>query len=86
MDSQQERELARQLRQGSAEAWRHLYEAYSHRVWRSVARLMGPKSADTADALLKPRLGWAGIGLAENTKHEKLGLGIVWTVVIFTNE
>jgi uncharacterized protein YkwD len=45
-----------------------------------------PEEVATADALLKPRLGWVGIGLAENTKHKKLGLGIVWTVVIFTNE
>lgn len=51
MDDQQEREIARGLREGKTEAWRTLYEAYSRRVWRWVARLMGTESADVADVV-----------------------------------
>ena len=51
MDEVQEREVARGLREGDAEAWRALYDAYAERVWRAVARLMGPGSADVADVV-----------------------------------
>lgn len=51
MDEQQEREVARGLRQGEADAWRALYDAYAERVWRAVARLMGADSADVADVV-----------------------------------
>src|SRR5580765_4811425 len=51
MDDQQERQVAQGLRQGKPDAWRALYEAYAERVWRSVARLMGPGSADVADVV-----------------------------------
>jgi len=51
MDLQQEREVARGLRQGRSEAWRTLYDAYAERVWQLVARLMGGESADVADAV-----------------------------------
>ncbi len=51
MDEQQEREVARGLRAGEAGAWRALYDAYAARVWRAVARLMGPESADVADVV-----------------------------------
>jgi RNA polymerase sigma-70 factor, ECF subfamily len=51
MDEQQERDVARGLRDGEAGAWRALYEAYAERVWRAVARLMGPESADVADVV-----------------------------------
>src|SRR6516225_3650790 len=51
MDEVQEREVARGLREGDAEAWRALYDAYAQRVWRAVARLMGPGSADVADVV-----------------------------------
>ena len=51
MDDQQQRELARGLRQGRVEAWQTLYEAYARRIWHSVARLMGPRSADVADVV-----------------------------------
>ncbi len=51
MDEQQERELARGLRQGEVMAWRALYDAFAERVWRTVARLMGPGSADVADVV-----------------------------------
>jgi RNA polymerase sigma-70 factor (ECF subfamily) len=51
MEEQQEREVARGLRLGNPDAWRALYDAYAERVWRSVARLMGPESADVADVV-----------------------------------
>jgi RNA polymerase sigma-70 factor (ECF subfamily) len=51
MDDQQQREVARGLRAGRSDAWRALYEAYAERVWRSVALVMGPGSADVADVV-----------------------------------
>ncbi len=51
MDEQQERAIARGLRDGSADAWRALYDAYAERVWCSVARLMPPASTDVADVV-----------------------------------
>ena len=52
MDDQQEREVARGLQEGRTEAWRTLYEAYCQRVWRSVARMMGPaEAADVSDVV-----------------------------------
>jgi RNA polymerase sigma-70 factor (ECF subfamily) len=51
MDEQHEREVARGLREGKADAWRALYDAYAERVWRGVARLMGQQSADVADVV-----------------------------------
>ena len=51
MDDVQEREVARGLREGNADAWRALYDAYAERVWSTVARLMGPNSADVADVV-----------------------------------
>jgi RNA polymerase sigma-70 factor (ECF subfamily) len=46
-----ERELAQGLRQGRADAWRTLYDAYSERVWRTVTRLLGGSSTDVADVV-----------------------------------
>jgi RNA polymerase sigma-70 factor (ECF subfamily) len=51
MDEAEQRDLAQGLREGKAEAWRTLYEAYAEPVWRSVARLLGPSSADVADVV-----------------------------------
>jgi len=51
MDDVQEREVARGLREGNADAWRALYDAYAERVWSAVARLMGANSADVADVV-----------------------------------
>jgi RNA polymerase sigma-70 factor (ECF subfamily) len=51
MDVQQERAIAQGLRDGKPEAWRALYDAYAERVWRCVARLLGPASADIADVV-----------------------------------
>jgi RNA polymerase sigma-70 factor (ECF subfamily) len=51
MDEHHEREVVRGLRGGDPDAWRTLYEAYASRVWRCVARLMGPAAADVADVV-----------------------------------
>ena len=51
MDEHQERDVARGLSAGDPDAWRALYDAYATRVWRSVARLMGPCAADVADVV-----------------------------------
>ena len=51
MDDQQEHEVAQGLREGKIEAWQTLYDAYARRVWHSVARRMGPLSADVADVV-----------------------------------
>src|SRR5438477_11627022 len=51
MDERAEAEIARGLRDGKAEAWRALYDAYAEPVWRAVARLLGPGAADVADVV-----------------------------------
>ena len=45
-----------------------------------------PGELAQAAELLRPKVGRIGLGFAENTKHRKLGYGIIWAVVIFTNE
>jgi RNA polymerase sigma-70 factor, ECF subfamily len=49
MELHDERNLAQGLREGSAESWRTLYDAFALRVWNSVARRVGPSSSDVAD-------------------------------------
>ena len=51
MEDPHDREIARGLRQGKAEAWTALYETYFERVWRCAARLTGPSAADVADVV-----------------------------------
>ena len=51
LDDQQERRIAQGLRDGKTEAWQALYDAYAERVWRGVARLLGPQSTDVADVV-----------------------------------
>ena len=51
MDPHEERELTQGLGDGNPDAWRGLYDAYAQPVWRVVARLMGPTSADVADVV-----------------------------------
>jgi RNA polymerase sigma-70 factor (ECF subfamily) len=51
MDVQQERAIAQGLRDGKADAWRSLYDAYAERVWRCCARLIGGNAADVADVV-----------------------------------
>src|SRR6266851_1791634 len=59
MDEQQERDVVRGLREGRADAWRALYDAFAERVWRGVARLLGPRSADVADVVQETMLAAA---------------------------
>ncbi len=49
MDETRERRIAQGLRGGDSGAWGELYDAFAERVWRSVARLVGPNSACVAD-------------------------------------
>jgi RNA polymerase sigma-70 factor (ECF subfamily) len=51
LDEHQERLIAQGLREGKAAAWEALYDAYAERVWRGVARLLGPRTSDVADVV-----------------------------------
>lgn len=51
MDEHQERQVVLGLHEGNPDAWRRLYEAFAERVWRCVARLMGPSASDIADVV-----------------------------------
>ena len=59
MDEQQARDVVRGLRDGQPDAWRALYDAFSERIWRGVARLLGPNSADVADVVQETMLAAA---------------------------
>src|SRR4051812_39155250 len=59
MDEQQARDVVRGLREGRPDAWRALYDAFAERVWRGVARLLGPGSADVADVVQETMLAAA---------------------------
>src|SRR4051812_26757892 len=58
-DDHQEQRVAQGLREGKAEAWQSLYDAYAERVWRGVARLLGPHSAEVADVVQETMLAAA---------------------------
>ena len=79
MDEQQEREIARGLREGEADAWRALYDAYVERVWRAVARLMGSDSADVADVVQETFLAAARSAGAYDAARGSLWLW-VWGI------
>jgi len=51
MNQQQEREVARGLREGKTEAWHALYETHAERVWGLVARLMAPNCDEVPDVV-----------------------------------
>lgn len=74
MDETQERDVANGLRQGSADAWRALYDAYSRRVWSSIARLMGPHSADVGDVVQDTFLAAAGAARLYDPRRGSLWL------------
>ena len=59
MDEHQAREVACGLREGRTDAWHALYDAFAARVWRGVARLLGPASADVADVVQETMLAAA---------------------------
>ncbi len=50
-DESHDRLIAQGLREGRADAWQSLYDAYAVRVWRGVARLLGGGSTDVADVV-----------------------------------
>lgn len=47
------------LRRGDPDAWRALYDEYAERVWREVARRLGPHPADVADVVQETMLAAA---------------------------
>jgi RNA polymerase sigma-70 factor (ECF subfamily) len=51
MERDQHSEIADGLREGRTEAWHRLYDAHAERVWRLVARAMGPGCADVGDVV-----------------------------------
>src|SRR4051812_40360159 len=59
LDEQNERRLARGLRDGKIEAWQALYDAFAERVWRGVARLLGPNQTEVADVVQETMLAAA---------------------------
>ena len=59
MDDDLARRTAGGLRTGDPAAWRTLYDAYAERVWRVVARLVGPHPADVADIVQETMLAAA---------------------------
>jgi RNA polymerase sigma-70 factor (ECF subfamily) len=59
LDEQQERLIAQGLREGKADAWQALYDAYAERVWRGIARLLGANRAEVADVVQETMLAAA---------------------------
>jgi len=59
MDDQQARAAIAGLRRGDPDAWRQLYDALAERLWREVARRLGPRPADVADVVQETMLAAA---------------------------
>ncbi|MCE9564869.1 MAG: RNA polymerase sigma factor [Planctomycetes bacterium] len=72
MDEQQERDVVRGLREGRPDAWRTLYDAFAERVWRGIARLLGPQSADVADVVQETMLAAARSARSYDAKSGSL--------------
>jgi len=51
MEDQTEQDLANRLITGDPAAWQSMYDAHAPAVWRFVARLLGPNSAEIADVV-----------------------------------
>jgi RNA polymerase sigma-70 factor (ECF subfamily) len=51
MRTEPDGQIADGLRKGNPDAWGALYQTHFDAVWRSVARLVGPNSADIADVV-----------------------------------
>jgi RNA polymerase sigma-70 factor (ECF subfamily) len=51
LNEQDQSAVVRGLRDGNRDAWAKLYDGYSVDVWRYVARLMGPQTAEVADVV-----------------------------------
>lgn len=72
MDEHLAREVARGLREGRPDAWRTLYDAFAERVWRGVARLLGPTSADVADVVQETMIAAARSARSFDAAHGTL--------------
>src|SRR5918999_1637967 len=77
MDLAPEHEIARGLRQGSAEGWRAFYDAYAERLWLWVARQVGPQAADVADVVQETFLA-----AARSTASFDPDLGTPWSWLV----
>ncbi len=73
MEVTREQQLARGLREGRIEAWHALYEEYAREVWQSVARVMGPQSADVADVVQETFLAAARSAKSYDCERGPLG-------------
>jgi RNA polymerase sigma-70 factor, ECF subfamily len=73
LDQQQERRLAQGLRDGATDAWQMLYDAYAERVWRSVARVLGPTCAEVGDVVQETMLA-----AARSARAFDPGRGSLW--------
>jgi len=73
MEVTREQQLARGLREGRVEAWHALYEEYARPVWQSVARLMGPQSAEVADVVQETFLAAARSAKSYDSDRGSLG-------------
>ncbi len=51
MRTESDAQIASGLRQRDPDAWAALYRTHFDAVWRSVARIVGPNSADVADVV-----------------------------------
>lgn len=76
MDEHLAREVARGLREGRPDAWRALYDALAERVWRGVARLLGPNSAEVADVVQETMMA-----AARSARGYDPGSGSLWNWV-----
>lgn len=77
MGDSREQQLAHDLREGKIEAWHALYDAYARLVWRSVARLLGPASADVADVVQETFLAAARSAKSYDPAQGNLGLWLL---------
>jgi RNA polymerase sigma-70 factor, ECF subfamily len=73
LDENDERRIAQGLRDGKADAWQALYDAYAERVWRGVARLLGPQSTDVADVVQETMMA-----AARSARSFDPGRGSLW--------
>lgn len=73
MDDTQERRIALALQAGRPDGWREFYDAFSERVWRNVARLLGHSSADVADVVQE-----TFIAAARSARSYDENRGTIW--------
>src|SRR5436190_4543990 len=73
-DADGDRETAEGLRRGSRAAWLALYDRYAERLWRRVARLVGPADASAVADVLQATL----LAAAESARTFDLARGALW--------